>query len=115
MRSILVVDDDPMVKKLVARILDDAGYDPSTASSLPEALELARERTFELVISDIVLSDGGDGLDLVEALRAVQPDIQVLHISGYAQRWSSSGGAAAILAKPFSAAQLLERVESLLR
>jgi DNA-binding NtrC family response regulator len=113
MRSVLVVDDDPMIKKLVARILADAGYDPSTASSLPEALELARERTFELVISDIVLSDGGDGLDLVEAVRAVQPDIHVLHISGYAQRWSSSGGAA-ILAKPFSAAQLLERVESLL-
>lgn len=114
MRSVLVVDDDPTIKKLVARILTDAGYDPSTASSLPEALELARERKFDLVISDIVLSDGGDGLDLVESVRAVQPEINVLHISGYAQRWSHSGDNA-ILAKPFSAAQLLKRVESLLR
>lgn len=107
---ILIVDDDRSVAALMTEILAGAGYPTTSASSYDDALAVANRRTIDLVISDVVLGTGGDGTDVVEGIRALQPRVRTLLVSGYA-RSAASPGDEGILAKPFDVGVLIRRVE----
>jgi CheY-like chemotaxis protein len=115
---ILVVEDDPQVRGIASRILSTHGYRVLEAAGGEEALSVAaREpRPIDLMLSDIVMP-GMSGAELAEQLRRAQPDVRVLHMSGYT---SGIGGPdlrvsfPELIEKPFSSAELLERVQSLL-
>lgn len=82
--SILVVEDDDMVRSFVVVLLCRLGYTVRYAASGAEALEvLDGEGTFDLLFTDIVMVGGMDGLQLAEAALIRQPGLKVLYTSGY--------------------------------
>jgi putative nucleotidyltransferase with HDIG domain len=83
-RRLLVVDDDEAVRRVVAEILKDEGYEPSTAAHAEEALQLMRLHPFPLVITDIKMPDR-DGLWFLKVLRGEFPECAVIMMTGYGQ------------------------------
>lgn len=80
--AILVLDDDDEVREIIAAALSDAGFAVATAATGWEAVALIEERRFDLVVADIRLPGGLDGLEVTRHIRTRQPDLKCLFISG---------------------------------
>lgn len=114
----LVVDDVPDVTEMLAFLLRRAGYEVTTASSAKTALETARSRVFDVVISDIGMPEM-DGYDLAAALRKL-PDYQavpLVALTGFAmfddRERSLRSGFDAHMTKPVEPTALLDLLEQL--
>ncbi|MGS1017676.1 response regulator [Allosphingosinicella humi] len=109
--TILLVEDEAMVRAVAERALTRHGYTVLTAENGEAALEiLAREGQVDLMISDVVMPTM-DGPTTVRAARETHPDLPILFISGYAEeqlRKSIDLERVAFLAKPFSVQKLAE-------
>lgn len=109
--TVLLVEDEAMVRAVAERALTRQGYTVITASNGEEALEiLARGETVDLLISDVVMPMM-DGPAMVREARRDRPDLPVLFMSGYAEeqlRRSISIENVSFLPKPFSVQQLAE-------
>lgn len=107
--TILLVEDEAMVRAVAARALSRSGYEVLTASSGEEALGIIADRPgIDLLISDVVMQ-GMDGPTLVTRARAAQPGLRALLISGYAEeqvRSRMDDAATPLLRKPFSVKEL---------
>jgi CheY-like chemotaxis protein len=112
--TVLLVEDEEIVRRLAAHFLEEAGYRVREAADGPSALALLRDPTagIELMVTDVRLP-GMDGKDLVDAVRQVKPSLPILLVSGALAPDGADG--ASFLAKPYSPEQLLERVRSILR
>src|SRR5262245_56366513 len=82
-RSILIVDDEPLIADTLALILRHAWFDPSVAYNGGTALEIARRTRPDVVLSDVILP-GMSGLDLVLQIRKLLPGVRLLLFSGQA-------------------------------
>lgn len=117
--SVLVVDDVPDVTEMIALFLKHAGYDVTTADSATTALQLANERTFNLVISDIGMPEM-NGYELAETLRSHAeyqrtPMIAVTGYSEYDDRTRAiQSGFNSHLTKPIDPKELLNLINELL-
>ena len=118
-KSILVVDDTRSMRKMVAAVLEGAGYEVAEAEDGVEALELARNRVFDLVVTDHNMPRM-DGVTLVRELRAL-PDydpVALLVLSTEAsaelKQKGRDAGATGWMAKPFNPERMLEIVGSFL-
>ena len=119
MPSVLIVDDDPSIRKLVATTLEDvAGFELVEAGDGVEALELAREEAPAIVLLDIDMP-GIDGFEACRRLRA-QPqtaDATVVMLTAAAdeeaERAAEEAGADLFITKPFSPLELLRLVSDL--
>jgi CheY-like chemotaxis protein len=111
--QVLVVDDEPGVRRLVCRMLAQGGYGTSEAADGAEALASLRAGlAVDLVLSDVAMPEL-NGVQLLEALSVSHPDLPVLLISGYAVEDLVARGIAApcgILRKPFTPERLLDEV-----
>ena len=110
---ILVVEDDPQVRKLAVLFLHDLGYRTMEAEDSREALHLlSTESEIVLLFSDVVLPGGTNGVELAEEARRSYPDLKVLFTSGYtgdtAQHWGMAGFE--LLEKPYTKSQLASRL-----
>ena len=117
MADILIIDDDPQMRRLLTRILTAAGHSVREApDGTAGVAEFQRQRA-ALVISDIVMPDM-EGIETILALRREQEDVPIIAISGSSAPLylEAAGrlGAAATLHKPFSSEDLLTLVEGLL-
>lgn len=83
MLEILLVDDDELVRQSLSMLLSHEGFRVAAARGGQEALELARQQSFDLVISDIRMPDM-DGFEVVRQLRDLQSDSHFVLITGYA-------------------------------
>ena len=81
-KTVLVVDDDASILGVVSEVLADDGYEPSTASSAKEAIELLKKNQFALVMTDIRLP-GINGIGLLEHVKEVSPKIAVIMITSH--------------------------------
>ena len=79
---ILHVDDHQDTRLMMAALLQDRGYGVLTAGSVGEALELAKDISFDLYIVDVRLPDG-TGVELCQKLRASRPGIPIIYYSAY--------------------------------
>jgi CheY-like chemotaxis protein len=117
MPDILVIDDDPQMRRLLTRILKGAGHSVREAKNGREGIAVFQQLRPALVISDIVMPDM-EGIETILALRGKEPDMPIIAISGGSDplylRAAEKLGATAILAKPFSADALLALVEGML-
>lgn len=121
MTTILLVDDEDLLREGVREILEMSDYSVIEARDGEEALSLFAINNVDLVISDIVMPNM-DGVDFVSRLRESFPDVPILTISGGSRVVSARfgldsallSGANASLTKPFNAKQLLEKVQQLL-
>ena len=119
MRTILVVDDEPMALKLVQAVLERRGFEVLTSTSPREAVKIfsAERSRIELLISDIVMPEM-DGAKLAQKLVALNPDLPVLFISGFVTAREVEQAATisqfAFIRKPFRPATLVQAVQKML-
>jgi CheY-like chemotaxis protein len=117
-KSILVVDDEPEVRKLVGAMVTHHGYRVYTADNGDHAITLFRKhQPFDLLLTDVV-APGMSGPMLADKLTAMQPDLKVLYMSGYdntqvVQKYIVEKGHA-LLHKPFSVEELGRKVREML-
>ena len=84
--TILVVEDDPRVRRVAVRRLKELGYAVIEADSGPAALRvLDREEPIDLLFTDIVMAGGMTGVDLAQEARRRRPGLKILFTSGYAE------------------------------
>lgn len=107
---ILLVEDDSAVRTVVRKMLESQGFEVVEAHDAEQALAVAREQRFGLVVTDVVMP-GMDGLELARRLRDLYPETRLLVISGFRNKVDDS---LAFLAKPFSPARLLGKVREVL-
>jgi PAS domain S-box-containing protein len=116
--TILVVEDNPNVRKTVIRQLHDLGYRTVEADSGDRALELVGEGLdFDLLLTDIVMPGGITGYQLADQLRGGKPDLKVLFTSGYTDLAAASGNSARkdpLLSKPYRKQDLGRAVRAVL-
>ena len=117
----LIVEDDPLVGRVIEQTLKDHGYQTELAECGPVALnEWHRHGGFDLVISDMVMPYGFSGARLADELLALRPNLPVLLITGYSEeilyaRLSDELlKTCTILMKPFDGENLLKKVRGLL-
>ena len=115
--SILVVEDEVVVRSLIVDVLRDHGYLVLEAADGPEGLAiLLGETPLDLVISDIGLPGLG-GREMTEVARARRPDLKIILITGHAQDDPRAGllsAAATLITKPFAMDALVARVGAML-
>jgi two-component system response regulator ResD len=117
--SVLVVDDEPTIAEVVARYLDRAGYQTSVAGNGLEAIEVAATQRPDLVVLDLMLP-GLDGLEVMRRLRGQDRDrIAVILLTAKGEESDRviglRLGADDYVVKPFSPAELVARVDAVLR
>lgn len=116
MPDILVVDDEADIRHLIAEILRDEGYSCREADSSEAALAALEGRIPDLIVLDIWLQGSGmDGLALLELVKAQNPELPVIMISGHADIETAvnaiKNGAYDFIEKPFKADRLLLMAE----
>lgn len=111
-RLVLVVDDDPVVASGLARSFERARFRAHVANELEQAVKVAAELRPELAVVDLWLSDG-TGFDLVARLRANDPKLRIVVISGSVTIedavQATRAGADRVLMKPVSVAHIVDK------
>jgi CheY-like chemotaxis protein len=104
-RKVLVVDDDPAVRKSIDRVLSGSGYAVITAENGEEAMRKLNEEKYDLVYTDIRMP-GMSGLDVAEQVKARRPWTPVVIITGYgteaAEARAKAAGVSNFMHKPLS-------------
>ncbi len=117
--EVLLVEDDPAVRRYLAKLLERKGYPVHEAGSGVEALALLKrlEQPPRVMITDLVMP-GMSGRALADEVRAVVPRIEILFVSGYTDdtviRHGIAEGSVDFLRKPFSASELYEHLQRLM-
>ncbi|RIK18346.1 MAG: hypothetical protein DCC52_15960, partial [Chloroflexi bacterium] len=114
---ILVLDDNQALCNETAQTLIDAGYAAQSATSVPQALALARAQSFDVALVDIYLADA-NGIAFFTALREITPEVAGIAMTGFSS-WQVAmdalrAGFAGFLVKPFPAEQLIAAVAAAL-
>ena len=117
--TVLVVEDDEGLLRLVRELLERDGFAVRTAPGASDALDLFERDSdsIEVVITDVVMPGMG-GLDLGRELRARRPGLRVLFMSGYSEGWldetQPDGSRTAFIQKPFTPGALDAKLRELL-
>lgn len=113
--TILVVEDDTAVLGLVLHMLAGENFTVLSASTAYEALNLLRQRSIDLLFTDIIMP-GMDGVDLAREARLMQPGLKVMFATGYSHVAAARGAIrqGRILYKPLRESEVMQAVEQLL-
>jgi signal transduction histidine kinase/CheY-like chemotaxis protein len=117
--TVLLVEDEEVVRRLAAEILKRAGHAVVQARHGEEGLEMFRAEParFDLIVTDVVMPRLG-GRELAEKVLAVRPDMKILYMSGYTDDAALQEGLLArripLLAKPFTPSSMAEKVRDVL-
>ena len=118
--AILVVDDQPIMREVLAQILEDAGHEVRVSAGGIEALREMAETAFDVLVTDLVMP-GMDGLELIGEVRRRHPDVRIVAMSAGSERYSDRAalsiaerlGAGVLLAKPFPRDHLVLAIDAL--
>ncbi|WP_426959798.1 ATP-binding protein [Muricoccus radiodurans] len=116
--SVLVVDDEPVVRMLVGEVLRDLGYGVLEASDGPAGLRiLESHQRVDLLISDVGLPGGLNGRQLADAARVTRPGLKILFITGYAENAALGHGqlepGMQVITKPFAMDVLAAKIRAM--
>jgi CheY-like chemotaxis protein len=111
---VLLVEDDPAVRRIVRQQLIDLGYPVIEAENGNQAIEMIEQiADIAIVVSDVIMPGGINGRQLAEQVRQGHPQMHIVLMSGYADEADSAGASdLPVLAKPFDRQDL---VRALLR
>jgi DNA-binding NtrC family response regulator len=112
---VLFVEDDAGITSVMTRYLAASGYETEAVESVEAALRAFAERKPDIIVTDIFMS-GGDGFALIEAVRAGNPNLPIIAVSGGRAGFdvlaqAAKLGANATIEKPFSAAYLVDTID----
>jgi DNA-binding response OmpR family regulator len=116
-QTVLVVDDDAMVRSFEAQLLSSQGYNVLQADNAAEALRLADTARIHLLLTDYLMPEV-DGLGLTGRFRTVHPETPVLMVSGSLPQTDNKIKSLAhfgFLPKPFAFDELLQKVRTLIQ
>ena len=118
--TVLVVDDEVVVRMLVTETLADLGYHALEAADATAGLKiLDSDARIDLLITDVGLPGGMNGRQMADAARRQRPKLRVLFITGYAENAAIGNGrlepGMQVLSKPFAMEQLAARIRSILK
>ena|SRR5579862_6094177 len=120
MAHILVVDDDPVLRRVITLALEGAGHSVLRCENGRKAVDFLAHAPADLLITDILMPEM-DGVETVRAVRLLQPQLPILAISGGGSfdptdylGMAQAFGATAVLPKPIQPKQLVEIVATLL-
>ena len=111
--SILVVDDDTELRKVLSSILSEEGYSVETVENGEQAIRVSEKTRFDLALIDIKLTDM-EGTELLQRLKAKQPHIVMIIVTGFPTIENAMGavnkGADGYILKPLEIGKLLQAV-----
>jgi len=110
---VLIVDDEPMVRNVLARLLSLNGHTVTQAESASMALSLVDSQTFDIVFTDKGMPEM-NGIDLAHTLNERHPDLPIVLLTGDTETGEPGNGIAAVLPKPFKLDQLEATIQTLL-
>ena len=119
-KTVVLVDDDDLVRRLVSRVLEREGYRVLGATSGEEGLELlGNTREADLLLTDVTLPGEVDGLELGRRALRGRSDLKLVCMSGYGAEDMAADllritSTAVFLSKPFTTGELVETVNRLL-
>ncbi len=118
--TVMVVDDEPMVRMLVTDVLHELGYGALEAADAAAGLKILQsDARIDLLITDVGLPGGMNGRQLADAARVHRPDLRVLFITGYAENAIIGNGQLApgmqLLTKPFTMETLSRRIREIIK
>ena len=114
---ILILDAEPVVRSVVAAILEHGGYKVDQAATVPAALDMVERRQTDLLLTNVYLP-GMTGRQAVDMFKRTYPELPVLMVSGLPdsdviEEWVGQPGFDTF-PKPFGAQELLDKVHSIL-
>lgn len=116
-KSILLIDDEEIIRKTLDRDLKEAGYVVCTEPSGEDGVNCFQRKLHDLVIVDLIM-EGMGGLDTIKEIQKIRPDSKTIILTGYGTRESAIEalriGVSDYLIKPFDRMELLEKVYELL-
>jgi DNA-binding NtrC family response regulator len=114
---VLLVEDEFLIRSVMADELRDQGYEVIEAETGDEAAQLLERESFDLLLTDVRMPGRLDGIDLAHRARRVRPTLPVLVVSGYAEqisaRLESLKRPMAFVAKPFAMGRILGSIRTL--
>jgi CheY-like chemotaxis protein len=118
-QTILVIDDEPIVRMLIVDALEEMGFECAEAGTGPEGLAiLEKSEHIDLLVTDVGLPGGLNGRQVADRARELRPGLRVLFVTGYAENAALNHGhigpGTRVLTKPFSVGELTSRIQSLL-
>ncbi len=118
-QTVLIIDDEPTVRMLVADVLRDLGYTAIEAEDGPAGLKVLRSPVrISLLVTDVGLPGGMNGRQVADAGRMLRPDLKVLFITGYAEGAVIGGSlldsGMQMLTKPFAIDALAKKIAAML-
>jgi DNA-binding response OmpR family regulator len=112
--SILVVDDDPLMRVYVAKILAMRDWQVDTAADGPSSLSLVRQRSYDAAVLDYRLP-GTNGAELYRQIRELQPAVRAVFLTGFPTidtvYPAIEAGGQRVLSKPVDPAELIRAIE----
>jgi two-component system, cell cycle sensor histidine kinase and response regulator CckA len=108
--TVLVVDDQDVVRDVIKMALESAGYTVLEAATPLEAIAIARDaHPIDLLVTDVVMPEM-DAFELAGRITSEIPGVRILYTSGY----TDAGAEGPFIQKPFTPSQLVEKVSSVL-
>lgn len=117
--TVLVVDDEPIVRMLIVEILEEAGYCPLEAADGPAAMNLLQsDRRIDLLVTDVGLPGGMNGRQVADAARVARPGLKVLFVTGFTENATVGDrhleAGMEVMTKPFGMVELAARIAEML-
>ena len=117
--TVLVIDDEPLVRMLIVEVLEEAGYAILEADDGASGLKfLHSEARIDLLITDVGLPGGMNGRQVADAARLSRPDLKVLFVTGYAENAAVGNGhleaGMEVITKPFVMTDLANKVHEMI-
>lgn len=113
-KRILIVDDDPSIRHMLGRILQEEGYEAMAESNGRDGLKAAEAHEIDLVLLDLKMP-GMSGQETLKELAVLRPGLPVIIMTAYPQAFEDGRiGVSALLQKPLDFPRLLETMEKLL-
>ena len=114
--TVLVVEDEPVVRGVIVEMLQDQGYRVLEAVDGPSGLKILREQRIDLLVTDVGLP-GMNGRQLADQARESRPDLKILFITGYAENVAIAKGflqpGMEMITKPFELDKLSQRIREM--
>jgi DNA-binding response OmpR family regulator len=112
---ILLVDDDESIRSMMDAVLQQEGFDVTTATNVPDALKLISSNPYDVLLSDLHMPGTGDGLTVVSAMRHANPKAVTMILSAFPELDAASHAimlqADQVLVKPMNVTALIEAIK----